>query len=273
LTTNFVANFDLVNGTVTHILGTGATITNVGNGWFRCTLPFNTLGSGGFSVTPIDSMSSTRRSGAVGSVFVYGAQLEQGTFPTSYIPTSGSTVTRNNDVASTTAFKYHQNNTQGTLYAEFTPNISSISYKRAAEFHYSNLRFSIQMYTGKIAYYTRNAANNANNSIGTQNPYTPYRTQKAAFTVGAGYAAKSSNGLDVQSETDVFGLNEDNVVLYIGQSNVGSYINGHIKHLRYFPTKLSNDELVELTKPSSSPTMSLTFDGQATSELVEGLHD
>jgi hypothetical protein len=91
--------------------------------------------------------------------------------------------------------------------------------------------------------------------------------------VSEGYAAKSSNGLDVESETDVLGLGEDNVVLYIGQNNAGAYINGHIKHLRYFPTKLSNDELVELTKPSSSPTMSLTFDGQATSELVEGLHD
>ena len=274
LTASFVANFDLVNGTVTHILGTGATITDVGNGWFRCTMPFDTTQQGGFGVTPIDSMSSTRRSGAVGSVFVYGAQLEAGSFPTSYIPTSGSTVTRNQDVCKVTAFKYHQNDQQGTLFVEGTPNISQATYRRFAEFEYSNLRFSIQTYTGKIASYTRNAANSTNNSIGTQNPYTPYRTQKSAFTVSAGYAAKSNNGLDVQSETDVLGLDEPNVDLYIGQQdNATDQLCGHIKRVLYFPTKLSNDELVELTKPSSSPTMSLTFDGQATSELVEGLHD
>ncbi len=273
------ANFDLVNGVVGTKNNCESQITPVGNGWYRCSITATAIGDSGgdASVVSVTSPTSTRLQNYAGDtskgLLVYGLQVEQGAFPTSYIPTSGSTVTRNHDVASTTAFKYHQNNTQGTLYAEFTPNISSTSYKRAAEFYYSNLRFSIQMYTGKIAYYTRNAANSTNNSIGTQNPYTPYRTQKSAFTVSEGYAAKSSNGLDVESETDVLGLGEDNVVLYIGQNNAGAYINGHIKHLRYFPTKLSNDELVELTKPSSSPTMSLTFDGQATSELVEGLHD
>ena len=215
-----------------------------------------------------------RGSATLTECYIWGSQAETGTFPTSYIPTSGSTVTRNKDVCKVTAFKYHQNDQQGTLFVEGTPNISQATYRRFAEFEYSNLRFSIQTYTGKIASYTRNAANSTNNSIGTQNPYTPYRTQKSAFTVSAGYAAKSNNGLDVQSETDVLGLDEPNVDLYIGQQdNTADQLCGHIKRVLYFPTKLSNDKLVELTKPSSSPTMSLTFDGQATSELVEGLHD
>lgn len=215
-----------------------------------------------------------RGSATLTECYIWGSQAETGTFPTSYIPTSGSTVTRNKDVCKVTAFKYHQNDQQGTLFVEGTPNISQVQYRRFAEFEYSNLRFSIQTYTGKIASYTRDAANSTNNSIGTQNPYTPYRTQKAAFTVSAGYAAKSNNGLDVQSETDVLGLDEPNVDLYIGQQdNTADQLCGHIKRVLYFPTKLSNDKLVELTKPSSSPTMSLTFDGQATSELVEGLHD
>ena len=50
-------------------------------------------------------------------------------------------------------------------------------------------------------------------------------------------------------------------------------INGHIKQIQYYPKRLSNEELELLTQPSASPTMNLTFDGQATSTLVEGLHD
>jgi hypothetical protein len=215
-----------------------------------------------------------RGSATLTECYIWGSQAETGTFPTSYIPTSGSTVTRNKDVCKVTAFKYHQNDQQGTLFVEGTPNISQAQYRRFAEFEYSNLRFSIQTINGTIASYTRNAANSTNNSIGTASPYTPYRTQKSAFTVSAGYAAKSNNGLEAQSETDVLGLDEPNVDLYIGQQdNASDQLCGHIKRVLYFPTKLSNDELVELTKPSSSPTMSLTFDGQATSELVEGLHD
>ena len=279
--TNLGVWFDIKNGIKgSEQSGVTGTIEDVGNGWYRCSAT-NQTSTGTtservqISLTSANGASAGGQTGdGVSGIYLYGAQLEQGAFPTSYIPTSGSTVTRNKDVCKVTAFKYHQNDQQGTLFVEGTPNISQATYRRFAEFEYSNLKFSIQTYTGKIASYTRNAANSTNNSIGTQNPYTPYRTQKSAFTVSAGYAAKSNNGLDAQSETDVLGLDEPNVDLYIGQQDNGAdQLCGHIKRVLYFPTKLSNDELVELTKPSSSPTMSLTFDGQATSELVEGLHD
>jgi len=207
------------------------------------------------------------------SVIAYGAQLETGAFPTSYIPTSGSTVTRAADFASASSFKYHQNSTQGTLYVAFTPNVDSSNFLRVAEFGYSNLRFSIQVVSGAIRHYTRNAANNTNNFIGTPYLYTLNSTQKTAYTVSAGYAAQSNNGTNAQSETDVLGLNESNVGFYIGRSGSGAQLNGHIKQIQYYPKRLSNEELQLLTQPSASPTMNLTFDGQATSTLVEGFHD
>ena len=205
---------------------------------------------------------------------VWGMQVEfDASFPTSYIPTSGSTVTRAADFASASSFKYHQNSTQGTVYVAFTPNVDSYFFLRVAEFGYSNLRFSIQVVSGAIRHYTRNAANNTNNVIGTPYLYTLNSTQKTAFTVSAGYAAQSTNGTNAQSETDVLGLNESNVGFYIGRSNSGAQLNGHIKQIQYYPKRLSNTELQLLTQPSASPTMNLTFDGQATSTLVEGLHD
>ena len=277
LTSSFVANFDLVNGTVTDILGTGATITDVGNGWFRCTLPFNTTSQGGFGVTPIDSMSSTRRSGAVGSVFVYGAQLEAGSFPTSYIPTSGSTVTRNSDVCSLPLERYHHNAQSYTMYAEFesTPRTPS-NFERvwalsnnASPTNYVQLQFNT---VNKMQVYS--VYNDAANMTGTiGNIEIADTTNKIALKVDGTSLSLACNGILRSGALTNEIENFEKLHIGIANSEAFGWINAHIKVIRSYAKGYTNAQLIELTKPSSSPTMSLTFDGQATSELVEGLHD
>ena len=56
-----------------------------------------------------------RTTSATGSLLIWGVQLERGSFPTSYIKTTGSTATRSADVASLPVADFGYNQSEGTV--------------------------------------------------------------------------------------------------------------------------------------------------------------
>ena len=99
-TTGAQASFDLTNGAVENTSLATATIQNIGNGWYRCSLtPFSSLSNQTFgSRIQLDNNgvidANSYAGNASNGVYAYGAQLEEGSTPSSLIPTSGSTVSR-----------------------------------------------------------------------------------------------------------------------------------------------------------------------------------
>ena len=117
--------FDLGNGVVGSYVGTGAgsaAIFNVGNGWYRCSVKLPSVASGAmYLIGPIQSDATLNYAGdGVSGVYIWGAQLEAGAFPTSYIKTEASQATRAPDSAQMTGanFSFWYSQVEGTLLVE-----------------------------------------------------------------------------------------------------------------------------------------------------------
>jgi hypothetical protein len=119
--------FDFAVKTATNFSSTGlvsASITEFPNGWFRCVV-----------VATISSNTNPRvliyldtyNAAVAGSIYAWGAQLEAGSFPTSYIPTTDATATRAADVASISGsnFSSWYRQDEGTVFARASSPVAS----------------------------------------------------------------------------------------------------------------------------------------------------
>ena len=116
---NNTVYFDIVKGTVEIAVGSSITdksIIDYGNGWFRVSMSVNSTAASYVRIYPASTVDS---SSGTNSLFVYGAQLEQGSYATSYIPTNGSAATRVADGSSQTVPDGVIGQTEGTIFAEF----------------------------------------------------------------------------------------------------------------------------------------------------------
>ena len=121
-TNNFRANFILFTLT-TSVAGSGwatptATIIPYPNGWYRCILSgvTSTVHTGLRASIYLNTFGNT--SDTYGTHHIWGAQLEAGAFPTSYILTTTATVTRAADVASITGTNFGITRTNVVLQSE-----------------------------------------------------------------------------------------------------------------------------------------------------------
>ena len=86
-----VANFNLSAGTAVLVNGVSASIENVGNGWYRCVMTYTPTTSGNYNVQIrlADSSGNTTFLGnGTDGVFLWGAQLVEGTTAQTYLPTT-----------------------------------------------------------------------------------------------------------------------------------------------------------------------------------------
>jgi hypothetical protein len=249
---NLVNNYsdttvNLQTVSVTQTLGSG-TITPVGNGWYRITSTGITSSENAYAVFVIaDGGTADGTSG----IYIWGAQLEQGSFPTSYIPTTTSTVTRTADNASITGsnFSDFYNPSEGTIYTVFRKSLGTQTnqYPFAISDNTVDNRFTL-FTSGSSTLNFRLSSSGSSFNPSTLS-FTAGEPIKAsiASAVGTNQSIASSTGvLSTPGSPTSMPLVDR---MYVGGAHSGlEKLNGTISQLIYYPSRLPNDQLITLTK-------------------------
>jgi hypothetical protein len=253
------AYFNLSNGTLTGVANCTASIIPVGNGWYRCSIVYTatvTTANGGQRIYGQVNAADTVSDGVSG-IYIWGAQLEAGAFPTSYIPTVASQVTRSADAASMTGanFSSWYRADEGAFFveAEMYPAQSTffrwlLSANSSSGTSGTNrVDFTVPSNSSILRFIT----NSGGVSSGTmQAAITLGSTFKAAGSYKTNDMGVSFNGGSALTTTTGFAPTDVNR-LYIGgvaDSGVGFNSSIRIKKIAYYPKRLANSELAALTQ-------------------------
>jgi hypothetical protein len=238
---------NLATGVITS--GTG-TIQSVGNGWYRVSITqtFGPANANGGMIIDLQTTAGYTGDGFSG-IYIWGAQLEAGAFPTSYIPTVAAQVTRSTDAASMTGanFSSWYNQAEGAAYLE-AASLATAYNGTAVAFSDGTLanRMVIRGMNTASQSATIGAVNNVAQWTGLYLSQTTAAT-KWAFGYKVNDVAVSRNSTTPLTDTDALlpVVNQ----LSIGAEGNGSVIyNGTIRKLSYYPKRLTNAELQALTQ-------------------------
>jgi hypothetical protein len=249
---------------------TSGSVQALGNGWYRASI-IGTL-AGGYtsyrcSVFPSVNGSINYQGDGTSGIYLWGAQLETGAFPTSYIPTTTSTVTRTADNVSMVGenFSSWYNQSEGTVYADTRiVGVQTARFDRLWAITNSNLNqdglglfisgpsgtfgiYDITTTIGGVTQYPEAGGTLGTSGMGITASSTPRLKSCFGFTTGNTNISYNGRLPNSSGVTITNLLTADR--LFIGQPQ---RFQGHscmtISQLTYYPRRLTNAQLVTLTR-------------------------
>ena len=249
---------NLVLGTLNYSTGvwtystgsTGVTVSNAGNGWWRLQISASSgITAGNILIAYTGFLGASATAGD--NLFAYGAQLEAGAFATSYIPTVASQVTRSGDACNIVApmFAPWYNQSEGTFVVDFSSNgINTVSSSLFAVSDGTGNNILLPFInSGGISFVTVNSGGVASASLNTgavaartlYKHATAYQVNNFAATLNGAAPTVDTSG---PVQVSVSGMNIGWAATY-----GGLYLNGHIRSIKFYPFRASNNQLQALT--------------------------
>lgn len=226
------------------------------NGYFRVTLTWTATNATSTTcrIQLANGVATTSYLGdGTSGLYVWGRQLEQGEFPSSYIATTAASVTRAADVVAVASVSPWFNSSEGVLFAEGIYN----SFGSTAQGFTAALRHTVS--SGSVRLRRSGAAAptpvadvlNDSASVIASISLNPAMTEGAPIRQAISFAAASfqgsARGVSGTRVTSgaVPALNQ----LVLGSTNAtgGSPLFGWLRRVRYYPTQMADAQLNALT--------------------------
>jgi len=247
------AAFNLSTATVNSVNKTGtgavptASIQQLANGWLRLSISGQPTTA---AVTDLKirvqliNVSTTYTGDGTSGIYIWGAQLEAGAFPTSYIPTTTAAATRSADVASITGanFSSWYRQDEGTVFADIT-------------------RQTTTGFPGRVRFWDGTAANIIDlyydAAVNSSTFEIKASSTSSVQIFGGGVALNSpvraaagwqTNNAAVIYNSSILGTDSSVVVPVVDQMRIATGLTGTIKRLTFWPQRLPNSTLVALTQ-------------------------
>lgn len=224
---------------------------NYPNGWVRLSITCNIVAPDLYGQVDIGNVNPSFGDG-VSSIAYWQGQLEEGSFPTSYIPTSGATATRAQDVLDITGNELSSfwNPTAGTIVTSIEPidtgrlwSIWSGQNRRIdCSNNDANQRFTNTLTTNLSGTtYTGQVQGPA--SVDVVNEPT-----KIAFSFSAGYMEGAYDGvLGTSPGTKPDSVPPVSTWSFFKNHSGGQLSSGYLSRIDYYPTTVTADALEALT--------------------------
>jgi hypothetical protein len=248
--------FDLTgSGSVVTLAHTSATITNVGNGWYKCSITFiEGLGAVGRLVA-VEGAIGTNISytgNGLNAFYLWGAQLEVGAYPTSYIPTTSASVTRNADVITKTNASAYIGQTEGTIFIETQPLQSLISdgvTRSLFSLNQDSLSLNL-FYLRRVDNAYLLNVNSSGTTVASQTVFTYSNINlnklKIAIKYGLNTLKVFVNGVNTVNQTISSVPTTNTLTLGSNRFN-GDILDGRIDSFQLYKEALTDEECITLT--------------------------
>ena len=242
------AKFDLSNGSIITSGTHTAYIEDAGNGWYRCSIVTTTTTPIRIVLLDDDGNISFDGDGTSG-LYIYGHQVEAGSYVSSYIPTYSVSSTRVADSCSKTGISELIGQTEGTIYWEGVINGLDNNYgniitsERNVTTSFSilarkgGMQFQCAVFDGS----TKGQCTGGSLVFGTKH--------KLAYAYKSGDFALYVDGVQAATSTQTWSPSGTIDDIYIADliTFFGYKEGNEHNQISLFPTRLTNDQLEELT--------------------------
>ncbi|BAQ92732.1 hypothetical protein [uncultured Mediterranean phage uvMED] len=254
--TSWIYDFDSNNWVLTGSSGAGQSIKNYANGWVRLSVSHisNSNFNNDFSIgiSSGATVSDASYSGSGDTLYIWGAQIEQLSYATSYIPTNGSTQTRAAETcngAGTSSILP----SEGILYTEISVNglpSSGFLILGLNDGTVNNNVFIEIGTNGLLTFFVISGGTNVASKVSSVNPLNNF--VKCAIRYKLNDVSFWINGTEIHSDTSAtmpVGLSQ----LDFDYGNGAHKFYGNVRDIRVYNTKEMTDSEVDilLTKITS----------------------